>query len=89
VRDDRSGSDYQAVYSAALHVGQASLVRDDDELRPVPRLQLGWQVWATCVLTVPTDVQGGNDFGIRHAETRQPEYLAVAIGDRRYEAPST
>jgi len=32
MRDDRSGSDYQAVYSAALHVEQASLVRDDDEL---------------------------------------------------------
>jgi hypothetical protein len=45
--------------------------------------------WATCVLTVPTDLQGGDDFGIRHAETRQPEYLAVAIGDRRCEAPST
>jgi hypothetical protein len=45
--------------------------------------------WATCVLAVPTDVQGGDDFGMRHAETRQPEYLAVAIGDRRCEAPST
>jgi hypothetical protein len=88
VPDDRSGSDYQAVYSAALHVEQASLVRDDDELHPVPRLQLGWQVGHMC-LDVPTDVQGGDDFGIRHTETRQSEYLAVAIRDRRCEAPST
>jgi hypothetical protein len=36
------GSNYQAVYPAASHVEQASLVGDDDELHPLPRLQPGW-----------------------------------------------
>jgi hypothetical protein len=42
-------ADSVAVYSAALHVEQASLARDDDELHPVPRLQLGWQVGHMCL----------------------------------------
>src|SRR6185437_1900485 len=49
VRDDRSGSDYQVVYLAALRVEQAGLVRSDDEMHPIPGAQLGQQPGYVCL----------------------------------------
>jgi hypothetical protein len=59
------GSDYQAVYPAASHVEQASLVREDTSCIPSLASSLAGR-WATSVLTVLTDVPGGDDLGKRH-----------------------